>query len=153
MTYLFVKGLGQGYRLTACSTIPTLSDEVVMLWLISLVVCYIFLQLNIALFKKKLAKWDDPKWMPALYAERQKQNKRHFIITWIVITILAMFMDVALGERMLAGVHNLGEVFLLLPVIFLLAILSFLKAEFLHMLYHTWGILNLKEKLKQQGKE
>lgn len=121
--------------------------------MLCLAILYLLLQLNIALSKRKLVNWDNPKWMPELFQNRQKQNKRTFIIQWTLICLGAMFLDVGVASRIMGVYRGPIDAFVFWPFITFLAFSSYLKAEYLHLMYHAWGIIRLQEKLNQKGKE
>lgn len=121
--------------------------------LLCMAILYLLFQLNIAFFRRKLINWDNPKWMPTLYKERQKQNKRSFIIQWTLIALGGMFVDVMLVLRMTDVFRSAIDAFIFWPFITFAVFASYAKAEFIHLMYHAWGILKLKEKLKQRGKD
>ena len=116
-----------------------------------LLVCYLYLQAAIFLNSRKLLEWDNPQWQPESFEKRQKESRKLFSISWITITLFTFSLDVGIlfyGIPAWLDVDGWTKLrslpFLLIPLM-----LTFIKAPFLHLLWLTWSIERLKDRLKE----
>lgn len=112
--------------------------------------CYLYLQVAVLYNSWKLIKWQDPKWAWA-HKDDKRTTLRNFCITWLLITPFAMFLDVGFlwtGVQMAMGPDWIRMINAL-PVLVIILMATFAKAQFIHMCLLTLQIERLKRRTKK----
>lgn len=102
---------------------------------------YLYLQVAIIFNSWKLIRWEHPKWAD-LHKNDTPNTLRNFCITWLFITPCAMFFDVGFlwtGVQMAMG-PNWIRMINALPVLVIILMATFAKAQFIHMCLLTLQI-------------
>ncbi|MEI7512311.1 MAG: hypothetical protein WCK01_02515 [Candidatus Uhrbacteria bacterium] len=117
-----------------------------MLPVICFGVMYLYLQFAISFNSKTLIKWDDPTWMPDSFATRKKKSRAVFAMGWIIITLFTFFLDTGIlfyGFPIWLEYDHWDKV-KLLPFLLIPLILTFSKAQIIHMFWLSWRLDRLK---------